>query len=386
MAGQIIRRGERTWLVRVFLGRDPHTGKRRYHNHTVKGAKKDAQRYVNGVLRDIDMENFVEPTKMTLNGYLDHWLETATRPGVRQRTYEGYEGLLERHVRPPLGDRRLHQLTPIEIQALYSDLQTQGLSARTVRYVHAVLSSALKQAVKWRMLSQNPASFVDLPRIEKKEMGAFSAEQATAFLEAAKEDRWGTLFAFALATGMRPGEYLALRWSDIDLQVGTATVRRSLVRRKDGGWEFEEPKTKNSRRTIPLPASLVTAVAKHKREQAEERLAKGPKYENQDLVFASSTGHPLDQINLIRRHFKPTLKRAGLPKEFRLYDLRHGCATLLLLAGENPKVVSERLGHASITLTLDTYSHVLPSMQQRAAEKLEALLFSRKALSSAESS
>ncbi len=120
--------------------------------------------------------------------------------------------------------------------------------------------------------------------------------------------------------------------------------------------------------------------------QAEERLAKGPKYENQNLVFANSTGNPLDPINLVRRHFKPVLKRAGLPKEFRLYDLRHSCATLLLLAGENPKVVSERLGHASITLTLDTYSHVLPSMQQRAAEKLEAILFNRDALSNAESS
>jgi len=211
MAGQIIRRGGRTWLVRVFLGRDPNTGKRRYHNHTVKGTKKDAQRYVNGVLRDLDMGSFVEPTKMTLNSYLDHWLETAARPGVRQRTYDGYEGLLKRHVRPPLGDRRLHQLTPIEIQSLYSNLQTRGLSARTVRYVHAVLSSSLKQAVKWRMLSQNPASFVDLPRIEKKEMRAFSAEQATTFLKAAKDDRFGTVFAFALATGMRPGEYLALR-------------------------------------------------------------------------------------------------------------------------------------------------------------------------------
>ena len=386
MAGQIIRRGGRTWLVRVFLGRDPDTGKRRYHNHTVKGTKKDAQRYVNGVLRDLDMGSFVEPTKMTLNSYLDHWLETAARPGVRQRTYDQYEGLLERHVRPSLGDCRLHQLAPIEIQGLYSDLQTRGLSARTVRYVHAVLSSSLKQAVKWRMLSQNPASFVDLPRIKKKEMRAFSAEEAIAFLEAAKDDRWGTLFGFGLATGMRPGEYLALRWSDIDLQVGTATVMRSLARRKDGGWEFEEPKTKNSRRTIPLPASLVTAVAKHKREQAEERLAKGPKYENQNLVFASSTGRPLDQINLVRRHFKPILKHAGIPKEFRLYDLRHSCATLLLLAGENPKVVSERLGHASITLTLDTYSHVLPSMQQRAAEKLEAILFNRDALSNAETS
>jgi integrase len=377
MAGQIIKRGERTWLVRVFLGRDPHTGKRRYHNHTVKGSKKDAQRYVNGVLREIDMGTFVEPTRMTLNGYLDHWLENAARPRVRERTFDSYEALLDKHVRPKLGDRRLSLLTPLEIQDLYTGMQEAGLSPRTVRYVHAVLSSALKQAVKWRMISQNPASYVDLPRLKKIEMKSFSPEEADRFLKAAAEDRWGTLWTVALTTGMRPGEYLALRWPDVDLKAGTVTIKRALVRRKDGGWAFEEPKTARSRRTIPLPPSAVAALVEHKRRQAEERLAKGPAYKNQDLVFATSTGSPLDQINLLRRHFRPLLKAAGLPTTFRVYDLRHTCATLLLAAGENPKVVSERLGHASVALTLDIYSHVLPSMQQQAAERLEAILFNR---------
>ncbi len=150
-----------------------------------------------------------------------------------------------------------------------------------------------------------------------------------------------------------------------------------LVRRKDGSWEFEEPKTDRSRRTIPLPQSVVASLARHKRHQAEERLAKGPEYKNQNMVFATSKGQPLDQINLSRRHFKPTLKAAELSNDFRVYDLRHSCATLLLAAGENPKVVSERLGHASVALTLDIYSHVLPSMQQQAAERLEAMLFNR---------
>lgn len=377
MAGQIIRRGERTWLVRVFLGRDPHDGKRRHHNHTVKGSKKDAQRYLNGVLREIDMDTFVEPTSVTLNSYLTHWLESATRSRVRPRTFNSYESLLERHVRPKLGNRRLSLLTPLEIQELYSGMLESGLSARTVRYTHAVLSSALKQAVKWRMLAHNPATYVDLPRIKKTEMKAFSPEEAERFLEAAAKDRWTTLWEVAITTGMRPGEYLALKWADVDLKAGNVKVRRALARRKDGGWEFDEPKTPQSRRTIPLPPSVVASLAAHKREQAEERLAQGPEYKNQDLVFATSTGTPLDQINLSRRHFKPILKAAGLSSEFRMYDLRHSCATLLLAAGENPKVVSERLGHASITLTLDTYSHVLPSMQQQAAERLESMLFNR---------
>jgi integrase len=162
----------------------------------------------------------------------------------------------------------------------------------------------------------------------------------------------------------------------VDLPKGTVVVRRTLSRKK-GGWSFEEPKTQRSYRTIPLPASVTGALIDHKRKQAAERLAAGPEYQNHDLVFASETGGPVEERNLVNRHFKKIIGAAKLPEEIRLYDLRHTCATLLLAEGENPKVVSERLGHASITLTLDTYSHVLPTMQQQAAEKLERMFFGR---------
>jgi integrase len=174
---------------------------------------------------------------------------------------------------------------------------------------------------------------------------------------------------------MRPEEYLALKWSDLDLHAGSATVRRTLVWRKGGGWYFGEPKTSRSRRTIPLPMSLVGALTDHRRKQGESRLKKGSDYQNNELVFATGEGTPILLRNLVRRHFRPVLTNAKLAQSLRLYDLRHSCATLLLSAGENPKVVSERLGHASIVLTLDTYSHVLPSMQQAATEKLERILY-----------
>lgn len=175
---------------------------------------------------------------------------------------------------------------------------------------------------------------------------------------------------------MRPEEYLALKWSDIDPSKGTATVQRTLLFRKGGGWYYGEPKTSRSRRTVPLPASLIRLLTNHKRrQQMEARLRLGGMYQHNELVFAACEGTPLMTGNLTRRHFKPILNAAALPASFRLYDLRHSCATLLLTAGENPKVVAERLGHASIVLTLDTYSHVLPSMQQAATEKLENILF-----------
>lgn len=376
MAGQVIPRGERIWLVRVFLGRDPSTNKRHYHNHTIHGSKKDAQRYLNGVLREKDLGTFIEPSSMTLNEYLNHWLETAAKPKLRERTYIEYKALLQRYVRPNLGGKKLSDIHPVNIQALYTELQKK-LSARTIRYTHAVISSAFKQAVKWRMMAINPASLVELPKQVKKEMKALSPEDAKRFLQVSSQERLGFLFAFVLNTGLRPSEYLGLQWKDIDLEKGVLMVQRSLVWRSKGqGWYFTEPKTLRSRRNIPLPSLLARSLVEYKRKQAEERLKMGPKYQNNDLVFATSEGTPFMPRNVIR-YFKEALKRAGLPITMRLYDLRHSCATLLLAANENPKVVAERLGHASITLTLDTYSHVLPSMQKAASEKLEQILLSK---------
>jgi integrase len=380
MAGQLIKRGERTWLVRIFLGRD-EKGKRRYANKTVRGTKKDAEKYLNAALRDNDLGTFVAPSPLTVNEFLDKWLETALRPSVRPNSFGSYSDVLRLYVRPVIGALRLSDLTPLHIQNLCAKLQEREpkLSARTIRYTHCVLSGALKQAVKWRILAQNPAAMVELPRHTRKEMLALSPEEAKRFLAAAVGDRWHALFVLALATGMRPSEYLGLKWSDVDLENGLVTVRRALIWRTwvKGGWYFGEPKTPRSRRRIPLPVSVLRALLEHRRRQAEERLKAGPCYQNFDLVFAGGEGNPVCSLDIIRRHFKPTLERAGLPQALRLYDLRHSCATLLLSENENPKVVSERLGHANIVLTLDTYSHVLPSMQQAASEKLESILFEK---------
>jgi integrase len=377
MAGQIIKRGDKTWVVRIFMGRDAN-GKRRYLNKTIKGSKKDADTYLSTTVTAISTGTFVEPSPITVKDYLNKWLDTAARPRVTERTFDSYSDLISRYVNEELGNRKLSDLRPLHIQKLYAEMQERELSARTVRYLHAVLSSALKQAVRWGMLTRNPAELINLPRQVRKEMKALSPKEATEFLKAAAKDRWGVLFAFALATGMRPEEYLGLQWKDLDLDKGFVMVRRAIIWRAiGGGWHFGEPKTARSRRSIPLPASTQQALKEHRRTQAEERLKAGASYQQHDLVFATSEGSPLMPRNLKRRHFRPILKTAKLPDDFRLYDLRHSCATLLLAAGENPKVVSERLGHASITLTLDVYSHVLPTMQQAAAERLEKILYSK---------
>jgi integrase len=262
----------------------------------------------------------------------------------------------------------LAKLTPQQIAACYGDLLAKGLAPRTVQYAHAVLHRALDQAVRWNLIVRNPTDAVDAPRPQRKEIAVLNAEQAQRFLDAAKGDRLHALYVLALMTGMRQGELLGLRWQDVDLGAGSVSVRRTLVRTSQG-WSWAEPKTAKGRRTVALPAIAVEALRQHRIKQLEERLRAGSIWDDHDLVFPNHTGKPLERQNVVKRSFRPLLNRAGLPAN----RLRHSAATLLLLLGEHPKVVQERLGHSTIGVTMDTYSHVLPDMQRKAADRLDTL-------------
>ncbi len=282
-------------------------------------------------------------------------------------------------MRDELGSRRLSEIKLRDIQKLYNKLTAAGRSPRTVRYVHAILTSAFSSAIKWHMLSVNPCSHADLPKKVHTEMKAFSRVEAKRFLEACKTDRLGSMFAFALESGMRPEEYLGLKWSDLDFEKCTATVQRTLVRRKSkgGGWYFGEPKTAKSRRTVPMGKEIFAELRSLRSAQLELMMKLGTEYERNDLVFATDStnfGKPLDLKNIRNRNFARILKAADL-EGFRVYDLRRNMATLMLAEGVNPKMVSERLGHANIALTMDTYSHVLPDMQLEATARLGKVLY-----------
>ncbi len=373
MAGQIIKRGE-SWLVRVFLGRDTNS-KRKFHNKTVKGAKKDAQKALNSMLRDADLGLLGNSQKQTLNEYLDVWLDTIAKPRLQYRTFKDYGDLLRRYVRESLGNIKLSDLKAVHIQTLYGKMLERGLSPRIVRYTHATLSSALKEAVKLDILPRNVATLVQLPKQTKKEMDVLSKHEAILFLETLEGERMATMFSFALASGMRCQEYLGLQWKDINFEQGTATVQRAVVwHRTGGGWHFSQPKTAKSRRTVPLPSTVMQELRRHRIRQNEERLKLGAAWHQNDFVFPSEIGTPLNPPN-VTRHFKRILKKAEIRTSIRLYDLLHTTATLLLQAGINPKIVSERLGHATIVLTLDTYSHVLPNMQKDATDQLEQMIY-----------
>lgn len=373
MAGTIQRKGDNLWIVRIFLGRDAK-GKTKHFNKTIHGSKKDAQKYMNAKLRERDLGTFITPTSMSVNKFLDRWLKECAKHKLSMRTFENTKGLLNNHIRPKIGVKKLTELQPYEIQKIYNGMTAAGLSPRTVRIVHNALSSALKQAIKWRMIFQNPCSQCELPKANKQEMKYLSPTEVKEFIQSAKGDRYYAAFLLAIETGMRPEEYLGLKWKDIDMDKAVLGVRRALIKVSGKGFHFAEPKTKKSRRSIPLSENVIRALKEHKRIQLTERMKLGPDYENGDLVFATKIGTPVQHSNFARRHFKVIRDNANLPG-IRLYDLRHTTATLLLSAGENPKVVSERLGHASIVLTLDTYSHVLPTMQKDSTSKIEKLMF-----------
>lgn len=380
MAGQIIKRGDNTWLVRMYLGRGAD-GKEKYQNQTIKGVKKDAQTWLTDALRKKDLGIPTLQSKISLGDYIDEWLKTIASPRVSEQTYRGYDSQLN-HVRNGLGKIRLTMLRAQDIQKLYSTL-----SPSVAKHVNAPLSSALSQAVRWNLIHSNPCDAVDLPRHNAREVQALTRDEASRLMAVERfdrteaertvsvENRYRVLFAFLLTTGARPSEAFGLKWTDVDFETGRVTIQRTLQwhsKQQGGGPFFGETKTKTSRRTVPLPAGMLQQLKEHRASQAEALLKLGIRT---DLVFATSEGGPIMRRNLVRRHFKPALQAAKLPANLTLYALRHTCATLLLQAGVNPKIVSERLGHAGIRITLDVYSHVLPGMQDEATAHIERMLY-----------
>jgi integrase len=289
---------------------------------------------------------------------------------VRQRTWERYEQIVRVHLKPALGRVKLKALTPAHARVLYREKLDSGLATRTVNYVHTTLHKALKDAVADELIPRNAAASVKSPRPGKKEIRPLTREQARKFLESAHGDRFEALYVLAVHCGLREGELLGLRWADLDLDAGTLAVRRTLSETKKHGHVFELPKNGKGR-NVRLTARAAQALKRHRKAQLEERMRLAGLWEDYDLVFPNQVGKTMNAKNLTARNFKPILERAGLPRSIRLHDLRHTCATILLKMGQHPKFVQELLGHANISITLDTYSHVLPGMGDGLADAMD---------------
>jgi integrase len=379
MQGHIRKRGKGSWTVVVSLGRDPVTGKRRQVWRAVRGTKKDAEALLVQLLHQRDTGIDQPPGKITVALYLERWLQDYVRPNLAPKTFLQYSYLMRQHLLPALGAIPLAKLRPQHIQAMYAQLLARGradgkggLSPKTVLHIHRLLREALSHALKWQMISRNPADAVEPPRAGRYEPPSVSSGAVRGLLSAAEATPYGFLIHTAIMTGLRRGELLGLRWQDLDLEKGLLHVRQTCQWLPRQGFEFRPPKTHRSRRPVALATVTVSALREHRRQQLEQRLVLGSAYRDHGLVFATPLGTPLDPSNL-RRAWAGIVKAAGLP-HLRLHDIRHIHATLMLLGGEHPKVVAERLGHAQVGITLDTYSHVLPNLQEQAAARLERLL------------
>jgi integrase len=313
-----------------------------------------------------------DDANITIGEYFDVWLKGSVYGSVRQSTYDRDTNLVNNHIKPVLGGLKLKKLNSAHVQGFYRDRLDAGLSASTVRKIHDILRRGLAQAVDWHLTPRNVADVVKPPKPVAKEMIALTAEQTRRLLDAAAEDRLEALYVLAVHTGMRQGEMLALRWQDVDMENAVVSVRRTLTR-SGGKVAFGEPKTRKSRRSIRLTPQATEALRAHLERQLRDMEILGDRYRDQGLVFTTDTGAPINPSNLRQRNFAPLLKRAGLP-HMRFHDLRHTCATLLLSRGVHPKFIQELLGHATIAITLDTYSHVMPSMGDATAKAMEDAL------------
>jgi integrase len=319
----------------------------------------------------------VEPTRQTVGGFLRDWVP-AIEATVRAGTWRSYRTNMERHVIPRIGHVPLRQLGPAHLNALYAQLLRSGrhdgnggLSPRTVRYTHTILHRALRDAVRWGILSRNPADLADPPRHQRPTLSVWTAEELRTFLRSTGDDRLHALWVTLAMTGLRRGEALALRWADIDFNRRRVSISRSLTS-AGGKLTFAEPKTARSRRSLAVDSDTLGELRTHRRRQLEERVAWAGPHDDADLVFARDDGSPLRPDSVSRR-FIELAKAAGVPR-IRVHDLRHTHATLALEAGVNPKVVSERLGHSSVAFTLDVYSHVVPALDEEAANRVARLI------------
>jgi integrase len=334
---------------------------------------KEVKRKLAEAMGDAARGIVFDDENMAVSEYMTRWLEDSAKSDLAPRTYHNYRLQIRRHISPTIGRLKLSKLTAAHVQSLYAAKLRDGLKPSSVRYIHAVLHRALEQAVRFSLIPFNPAARVDPPKVRQEEITPLDSEQARVFLEGAKGDKFEALYVLSLTVGLRMGEALGLRWSDIDLDAKTLRVNRQLQRIRDGGGlVFSEPKNA-SRRTVDLPQRAVEALRSHRKRQMEEQLRAGSKWQDNGLVFATGKGTPLDAQNVVNRHFKPLLRRAGLP-DIRWHDLRHTCATLLLSRGTHPTYVQKLLGHASVQLTLDRYSHWMPSMGKPTASAMDDAL------------
>jgi integrase len=381
--GSIFQRKDGRWVAIVDYGfRDGKRERKSLYGSTRKEVSDELKR----VLRAQQLGVPAESGRLTVGEWLDKWLET--QKGSKPKTYTAYEYQTRMHLKPAFGKIPLVKLQPQEVRAFMMTKAEAGLSTKTIRHLRATLRAALNVAVNDGLIARNVAALAKPPKLEKRQLRVFTESEAAQFLGLVEGHRLEALFTVALALGLREGEILGLRWQDVDLEAGTLQVNHALQRvkkpgDKKGSLQLITPKTERSRRRLRLPAAAISALNAHRASQQQERTAAGSRWRDTGMVFTTRIGTMLDQRNLARTFYTimntpdphdpepdPAKKRKLLPS-LRFHDLRHSAATLLLIQGVHPRYIMDLLGHSSISLTMDTYGHVLDEMKRETARQTD---------------
>ena len=368
--GSIQQRASGTWQMRYY-GVPDESGQRKQHNETVKGSRRQAERLLRERLTAVETGSHVAREKETVSQFLARWLDTYVATNTTAKTQQGYRQCINCYT-GPLSQISIQGLTARHIQAVYSGMLEKGLSAATVVQLHRILHRALTVGVKWGILARNVADATTPPRIARRELKMWDVETILRFLDVASDSRYKDFYHLALLTGMRRAELAGLQWSSVDLVDGRLGVVKTLQRISGKGLIESQPKTARSRRSIALSPDAVSLLHEVRGRQIAQQMTVGEVWHSGDYVFTQADGRPVDP-DAITRDFTELIRKTGLP-HLTVHGLRHAHATLLLESGINPKVVSERLGHATIATTMDIYSHVLPGLQESAALALDARL------------
>ena len=369
MKGSIRQKSKGSWQLQVYTGVGPDGNAKRYFE-TVRGRKGDAQKRLTELLSSLDKGVLIPVGRLTVAEHLHNWLEGYVKTNCSQRTYDGYQSIIETHLIPALGSIQLKHLHPQAIQSYYGK-SCEKLSARTVHHQHRVLSQSLKYAVRQGYLGRNPAELVDPPSPRKKTMRTLTPFEVEVLFDRAADSYYYPVFYTAVSSGLRQAELLGLRWRDIDLDMLSISVSQVLYKRH-GVCQFKEPKTSHSRRRVAMTPKLALFLREYKQERESLSLHLGKLLSLDDLVFANIEGKPLDP-GVLSHTFHRIAIQAGL-KDVHFHTLRHTFASLMLLRGAKPKVISEALGHASVAFTMDCYSHIIEGMQEDAMALLDEVL------------
>ncbi len=363
--GSIYKRPDGSWRAQVSVG-----GRRLSYSAKTQ---RECQAWIKETVQKVDAGHSFKGDEKPLAEFLSGWL-VSIKSSRQSTTWNLYERIIRDHIVPVLGEIRLGNLRPEQVQSLYDRKIEKGVGLRTVQQTHEVLRCALKQAVKLGMLGRNPVDAATPPKRTHKEMRFYDDAQAQGLMIAAMatEDRHLALYQLAITTGMRQGELLGLKWNDLDWERRSLQVHRQLRKVVGGGYELAAPKTRAGKRTITLGEATVEKLREHLQRQYQERQVAGDRWKDWELIFPSTIGTPMDSVAL-RKSFKSLIKQAGL-LEIRFHDLRHTAASLMLNYGVPVIVVSRRLGHSKPSITLDVYGHLIPGMQEKAATIMDEIL------------